>query len=242
MADPGMRVEPPSFIATRYIDERTGKPTVVPDEDLDTKHLRTLTTLSAATLLAAYDEGGEEEAEEAPTPMAVDEESSAPEAPATAPSAAASAPVILHHLAAARSEAEQLVRCVVKCVGKLAKTLPAALADGSVGHMPLLSRLQVSQKDVASPFVSTDLIAATRERVNGSECSIEDRTQDLPTAATEEISIMRFLAAAVGDAETAGGKRLIFVLRTRDNKQSFFVLFAMVKFGELVAGGSFLAE
>ena len=44
--------------------------------------------------------------------------------------------------------------------------------------------------------------------------------------------------AAVGDAEAAGGRKLVFVLRTPENEQSFYVLFAMVKFGELVANGN----
>ena len=105
-------------------------------------------------------------------------------------------------------------------------------------RQPLASRIQVTQTEVASQFAAPDLLAAVQERVSPGDCSFEDRTQALPTAEHDDISIMRFLASAVGDAEAAGGKKLLLVMRTRENEQSFFVLFAMVHFGELVATGS----
>ena len=98
---------------------------------------------------------------------------------------------------------------------------------------PLSSRLQVLEANLMSGYSSTELVTAMREKLTET-CELEDRTRGLPTDGGNVMAIIKFLSDTVGDAEAAGGRKLIYVQRTAENKDGFCSTFALVKYGETV--------
>ena len=98
---------------------------------------------------------------------------------------------------------------------------------------PLATRLQVRDAEVMPRYTSADLIAAAREKLP-EMCELEDRTKGLPTDGSNMMALIKFLSDAVGDAEAGGGRKLIYIQRTAENKDGFCSTFALVKYAETV--------
>ena len=102
-----MPLNPPTFPSIYGIDINSGVPTLTPRDDLKTRHLRTLATLPPNDFL-----------EDDSSPQPQDAVSEVGSSAAAKELGAIDVPAVMHHLAAAHHEADQLVRLLAILKGK----------------------------------------------------------------------------------------------------------------------------